>query len=85
MFTFNKTEVGFSEVKAAGYDKLLASRVEGQLLSCRVEGVMNRLKVYHPAPRDDGVDRDVCITKSVLRARERGKIGPVEKKRAPKK
>ena len=29
MFTSNKMEVGVSEVKAAGYDKLLASRVEG--------------------------------------------------------
>ena len=60
IFTSNKTEVGVSEVKAAGYDKLLASRVEGRVLSCRVEGVMNCLQVYHPAPRDDDVDRDVC-------------------------
>ena len=27
MFTSNETEVGVSEVKATGYDKLLASRV----------------------------------------------------------
>ena len=64
VFTSNETEVGVSEVKAAGYDKLLASRVEGRVLSCRVEGVMNFLQAYHPAPRDDGVDRDVCIPKS---------------------
>ena len=69
IFTSNKTEVGVSEVKAAGYDKLLASRVEGRVLSCKVEGVMNCLQVYHLAPRDDGVDRDVCIPKSELRAR----------------
>ena len=30
-------------MKAVGYDKLLASRVEGQVSSCIVEGVMNRL------------------------------------------
>ena len=29
MFTSNEMEVGVSEVKNAGYDKLLASRVEG--------------------------------------------------------
>ena len=69
MFTSNETEVGVSEVKAAGYDKLLASRVEGRVLSCRVEEVMNYLQVYHPAPRDDGVDRDICIPESELRAR----------------
>ena len=36
MFTSNKMEVGVSEVKAGGYDKLLVSRVEGRVLSCRV-------------------------------------------------
>ena len=61
MFTSKETEVGVSEVKAVGYDKLLSSRVEGRVSSYRVEGVMNCLQVYHLAPRDDGVDRDVCI------------------------
>ena len=46
---------------------------------------MNHLQVYHPSPRDDGVDRDVFIPESVLRAREHGKIVPVDKKRGPKK
>ena len=63
-------------MEAAVYDKLLASRVEGRVSSCRLEGVMNRLQVYPPALGDDGVDRDVCIPKSLLRARERGGIGP---------
>ena len=31
------------------------------------------------------MDRDVCIPKSVLRARERGDIGTVDKKRGPNK
>ena len=65
----HETDVGVSEVKAAGYDKLLVSRVEGRVLSCRVEGVMNCLQVYHTALRDDGVDRDVYIPESELRAR----------------
>ena len=36
MFTSNETELGVSEVKYSGYDKLLASRVEGRVSSCRV-------------------------------------------------
>ena len=39
MLTSNETEVGVSEVKATGYDKLLASRVEGRVSSRRLEGV----------------------------------------------
>ena len=85
MFTSNETAMGVSEVKDAGYDKLLASRVEGQVFSHRVEGVMNRLQVYQLALRDDDVDRDACITESVLRARECGNIVPFDKKRGPKK
>ena len=85
MFTSNNTEVGVSELKAAGYDKLLASRVEGRVLSHIVEVIMNRLQVYHLAPSVDGVDRDVCITELVLIFRERGEIRPVDKKIGPKK
>ena len=36
MFTSNEMEVGVSEVKAVGYDKLLVSRVEGRVFSYRV-------------------------------------------------
>ena len=46
---------------------------------------MNRLQVYHTALRDDSVDRDVCIPKSVLIARERGDIGPVDQNSGPNK
>ena len=77
MLPSNQIEVVVSEVKAAGYDKLMAYRVEGRLLSYIVEGVMNRLQVYHPASRDACVDRDVCIPESVSIARERGEIRPV--------
>ena len=45
MFMSNETEVGVSEVKAVGYDKILASGVEVRVLSCRVEGFMNCLQV----------------------------------------
>ena len=48
MFTSNETEVLVSEVKAAGYDKILASRVEGRVLFRRLEGVMNSLQVWAP-------------------------------------
>ena len=72
-------------MKALVYDNLLASMLEGQVSSQRVEGVMNRLQIYHPAPKNDGVDRDVCIPELVLRVCERGKIGPVDKKICPKK
>ena len=43
MLTSNETEVVVSELKAAGYDKLLLSRVEGLVSSHRVEVIMNRL------------------------------------------
>ena len=43
MSASNEREVGVSGVKAAGYDKLMGSRVEGRVLSRRVEGVMNSL------------------------------------------
>ena len=85
MFTSNEMEVGLSEVKAVSYDKLLVSRLERQVSYRRLEGVMNHLQVYNPSPRDDSVDGDVCIHKYLLRARERGDIGPVDKKRGPKK
>ena len=85
MFTSNDTNVGVSEVKSAGYDKLLASRADGRVLSRGVEVVLNRLQVYNLAPRDDGVYRDICIPELVLRACEREEIGPIDKKKGTKK
>ena len=46
---------------------------------------MNRLQVYHSSPREDSVDRNVCIPELVLRACERGNIIPVDKEIIPKK
>ena len=53
-------------------------------MSRRVDGVMNRLQVYHPSQRDDGVDRDICTPELVLRYCDCGEIRPVDKKRGPK-
>ena len=43
MFTSKKKDVGVSDLKDVVCDKLLVSRVEGQLSTCKVERVMNRL------------------------------------------
>lgn len=65
----NVSEQGVSEVKAAACDRLLAARVDSRVSGKKIEGVMNRLQVFHPARRD-GARRDVCIPESVLRERE---------------
>lgn len=62
----NLSEHGVSEVKAMACDKLLASRVDARVAGKKIEGVMNRLQVFTPKPRDD-VERDVCIPESVIR------------------
>ena len=72
-------------MKAAAYDKILASRAEGRVSYRRVEGVINSLQVYRPDPRDDGVNRYLCTPELVLRDCERGEIVPMDKKRGPKK
>ena len=58
-----ETEMVVSEVNAVGCDKLLAYRVEGQVLSRRVEGVINRLlynaDLESKDPSQDGVVSDV--------------------------
>lgn len=60
----NITEHGVSQVKNAACDKLLESRVDARVAGNKVDGVMNRLQVFHPQPRDN-VERGVCIPKSV--------------------
>ena len=61
----NVSEEGVSAVKATACDKLLASRVDARVSGNKVDRVMNRLQVFHPAPRDN-VQRDTCIPPSVL-------------------
>mmetsp|Transcript_38296 Transcript_38296/g.114678 ORF Transcript_38296/g.114678 Transcript_38296/m.114678 type:complete len:673 (+) Transcript_38296:181-2199(+) len=76
----NHNEKGVSEVKNAACDKLLAARVESRVSGRKVEGVMNRLQVFHPTARDS-VARDVCIPESVVKARDEGRLGEQKKSR----
>ncbi|KAL3910411.1 MAG: hypothetical protein SGPRY_009067, partial [Prymnesium sp.] len=64
-------QVGLVDVKNAACDLLLAQRVETKLSGSKVEGVINRLRVSEPAPRDSRA-RGVSIPKSVLASRDRG-------------
>ena len=68
----NISEHGVSQVKATACDKLLASRVESRMAGQKLAGVMNRLQVFHPKPRD-GVERGACIPESVLQAQKEGR------------
>lgn len=65
----NMSEEGVSEVKATACDRLLASRVESRISGNKVEGVMNRIQVFHPEKRDN-LERDVCIPESVKREQQ---------------
>jgi nucleolar GTP-binding protein len=67
----NLSEHGLSEVKSAACDKLLATRVDARVAGKKIGGVMNRLQVFNPKPRDN-VERDVCIPESVQRTQEEG-------------
>ena len=81
----NLSEVGVSEVKAAACDRLLAARVESRVAGRKIEGVLNRLQVFEPAPRD-GRARGACIPDSVRRAREEGTLGgPTDDERRPRR
>lgn len=75
----NISEHGVSEVKNAACDKLLESRVDARVSGNKVEGVMNRLQVFHPAPRDN-VERGPHIPDSVKEAMAEGKIGSADHK-----
>jgi nucleolar GTP-binding protein len=71
----NISEHGVSDVKATACDKLLASRVDARIAGKKIDGVMNRLQVFVPQPRDH-VQREVFIPDSVRRAREDGETAP---------
>lgn len=75
----NLSEHGVSEVKMAACDKLLATRVDARVAGNKIGGVMNRLQVFQPKPRDD-VDRTVCIPESVIRSQELGIEKPQKSK-----
>jgi nucleolar GTP-binding protein len=79
MMMSNITEHGVSDVKNTACEKLLESRVDARVAGKKVEGVMNRLQVFHPTPRDN-VERDAHIPDSVKEAITQGKIGSVDHK-----
>ena len=60
-------------------DKLLAARVDSRVSGKKIEGVMNRLQVFHPVPRDN-VTRDVCIPEIVMQAQKEGRLGSADHK-----
>jgi len=70
----NLSEDGVSEVKAAACDKLLAARVDSRISGNKVDGIMNRLQVFYPKPRDN-VKREAFIPEGVQEARENGTYG----------
>jgi nucleolar GTP-binding protein len=71
----NVSEEGVSMVKNTACDKLLAARVDSRVSNNKIDGVMNRLQVFHPVPRDN-VQREAYIPESVLKAQEEGRLGP---------
>mmetsp|Transcript_42733 Transcript_42733/g.103353 ORF Transcript_42733/g.103353 Transcript_42733/m.103353 type:complete len:660 (+) Transcript_42733:276-2255(+) len=75
----NISEHGVSAVKAAACEKLLEKRVDARVVGKKVDGVMNRLQVFHPTPRDD-IQRQVHIPDSVKQAVADGRIGSADHK-----
>lgn len=75
----NLSEHGVSEVKASACEKLLASRVDSRVSGKKIEGVMNRLQVFHPTPRDN-VKREAHIPDTVKQAIAEGRIGSADHK-----
>lgn len=75
----NISEHGVSAVKAAACEKLLEKRVDARVAGKKVDGVMNRLQVFHPTPRDD-VQRQAHIPDSVKQAIVDGRIGSADHK-----
>ena len=75
----NISEQGVSEVKNTACEKLLASRVDARVAGKKIEGVMNRLQVFHPTPRDS-VERGPSLPDSVQEAIAEGKIGSIDHK-----
>jgi nucleolar GTP-binding protein len=65
----NVSESGVSDVKNYACEELLKMRVEQKVSGKRIAGVINRLTVTAPAPRDNIV-REASIPDSVLKARD---------------
>ncbi|XP_068971276.1 nucleolar GTP-binding protein 1 [Bombus flavifrons] len=65
------TDFGVMDVKIQACERLLAFRVDQKIRTKKVEGLLNRLHVAQPVPRDDKI-RAPCIPESVLRKRKEG-------------
>ncbi|KAF2904018.1 hypothetical protein ILUMI_02155 [Ignelater luminosus] len=59
------TDEGVMEVKTEACERLLSYRVDQKMRTKKVDGVLNRLHVAIPTPRDDK-SRPPCIPESVL-------------------
>ncbi|KAF7384659.1 hypothetical protein HZH68_014271 [Vespula germanica] len=59
------TDFGVMDVKTQTCDRLLAFRVDQKIKTKKVEGILNRLHVAQPVPRDEKI-RAPCIPESVL-------------------
>ncbi|CAH1403819.1 unnamed protein product [Nezara viridula] len=70
------TEEGVSEVKQEACEMLLSYRVETKLASKKVDGILNRLHVAFPKPRDEK-DRPPCIPDAVW-AKKQAKLREAE-------
>lgn len=65
----NLNEEGVMEVKTEACERLLSYRIEQKMRTKKVDGVLNRLHVAVPKPRD-GKERVPCIPESVLAKRQ---------------
>lgn len=63
------SDEGVIEVKTEACERLLSYRVDQKMRTKKVDGVLNRLHVAMPKPRDDKV-RAPCIPESVLAKRQ---------------
>lgn len=63
MSTINET--GVCEVKTEACERLLSYRVDQKMRTKKVDGILNRLHVAVPKPRDD-IERPACIPAGVL-------------------
>ncbi|XP_031831744.1 nucleolar GTP-binding protein 1 [Nomia melanderi] len=63
------TDFGVMDVKIQACERLLSYRVDQKIRTKKVEGLLNRLHVAQPVPRDSKV-RAPCIPESVLKKRQ---------------
>lgn len=74
------TEEGIMTVKNEACERLLAHRVELKMKTKRVDGVLNRLHVALPKPRDNK-ERPICIPTRVLAKKQQMVTDVVERKK----